>query len=151
MKRVFLYLLISLNFLHSFSHAEAPVPSQNENSTINTSSDEVHTEDLKKDDVEGDSRFFQEFLSMLFSLGIILGAIFFLMWILRRMMNVRIEKVNLTSAIKVLERRPLSPKTTIYILNIYGKAVTIADSHNGVTLLSKGPLPLAMDETISKQ
>lgn len=143
MKRVFLYLIISLSFLHSLSLAETPVLNQNENSIINTPSEEVYT--------EGDSRFFQEFVSMLFSLGIILGAIFFLMWILRKMMNTRMEQVNLTSPIKVLERRPLSPKTTIYILSIYGKAVTIADSHNGVTFLSDLPLPTTIDETNSKQ
>jgi flagellar biogenesis protein FliO len=145
MKRVFLYLLLSLSFFHSLSYSESPT--QMENSVINTPNGTFTPweEGVKKEE-EGDSHFFQEFLSMLFSLGIILGAIFFLMWVLRRMTNVRMEQVNLTSSIKVLERRALSPKTTIYILNVSGKAITIADSHNGVTLLSQ-----TVEDTISKQ
>ncbi|HEY4832396.1 MAG TPA: flagellar biosynthetic protein FliO [Waddliaceae bacterium] len=148
MKRVFFYLLLSLSFLNSLSSAEATaIFSQNENTITNAPTDEVPYEETLKEGGEGDSRFFQEFLSMLSSLGIIIGVIFFLMWILRRVMNVRMEQVNLTNLVKVLERRPLSPKTTIYILSIYGKAVTIADSHNGVTLLSESPLPPTVAET----
>jgi flagellar biogenesis protein FliO len=140
MKRVFLYFLLSISLLS----AETAVPAlQNEQTQAQTQPEQIPSsfaEELKNGE-EGDSRFFQEFLSMLFSVGIILGAIFVLMWVLRRMMNARMEQVNLKSSIKIIERRPLSPKTTIYILEIHGKAVTIADSHNGVALLSQSPLP----------
>ena len=139
MKRVFLYFLLSISLLSAETAAPAV---QNEQTQVQTQPEQIPSfAEEPKNGEEGDSRFFQEFLSMLFSVGIILGAIFVLMWILKRMMNARMEQVNLKSSIKIIERRPLSPKTTIYILEIHGKTVTIADSHNGVALLSQSPLP----------
>jgi flagellar biogenesis protein FliO len=38
-----------------------------------------------------------------------------------------------------LERRTLTPKSTIFILNVLGKTVAVAESANGITLLSELP------------
>lgn len=94
-------------------------------------------EELKKAEEQGDSRFFEEFVNMLIWLGLLIGLMFFGMWILKKMTASRLQQVNKSSAIKILETRPLTPKTTIYILGVFGKAVTIADSINGVTLLNE--------------
>lgn len=92
---------------------------------------------LERANEKGDSRFLDEFMNMLLSLGMIIAFIMFFMWILKRMLNVRIQHVNQKSAVKILEQRQLTPKTTVYILGVFGKAVAIADSVNGVTLLSE--------------
>lgn len=95
-------------------------------------------EELKYVDGKGgDTRFFQEFMNMLFYLGIIVFFIIVLTWFLKRMLASRVEQVNTKSSIKILERRPITQKTTIYILGIFGKTVAIADSTNGITLLSE--------------
>jgi flagellar biogenesis protein FliO len=101
-------------------------------------------EELKLAEEKGDSRFFQEFLNMLFYLGIIVLFIFIFMWVLKRLMNVRVEQINQTSAIKILERRSLTPKTTVYVLEVLGKAIAIADSVDGVTFLSEADVTQAV-------
>ncbi|MGA8165139.1 MAG: flagellar biosynthetic protein FliO [Waddliaceae bacterium] len=95
--------------------------------------------ELKRAEEEGDSRFFEEFMNMLLYLGITVALIVVFMWILKRMLAGRVDQVNATSSIKILERRPLTQKTSIYILQIYGKVIAVADSINGITVLSDLP------------
>lgn len=97
-------------------------------------------EELKRSEREGGSRFFEEFMQMLYTLGMLVAVLMVGMWILKRLMAVRIEQANISSAIKIQERRNLTPKTTIYILGIFGKSFAIAESSNGITLLGEGDL-----------
>lgn len=87
---------------------------------------------------ESNDHFMEQFIHMLTVLGFIIALIFLVSWLLKRMLNTRIQQVNTTSDIKILERRALSPKTTIYILDIQGLKVAIAESPTGATLL--GPI-----------
>lgn len=88
--------------------------------------------------VEGD-RFFKEFLNMLFSLGLILGFLLLATWLVKRFANTRMAQVNESSGIKIVEKRSLSPRATIYVLDILGSLVVVAESHTGVTFLQKFP------------
>lgn len=83
--------------------------------------------------------FFMEFLHMLAMLGILLGLILAVSWVLKRILNTRMEQINQSSPIKILERRSLTPKTAIFVVDVYGKKCIVADSQNGVTYL--GDLP----------
>lgn len=144
MRKFFLSLLLLLVSTTSFP---SPIYAQNQNpipQKETSSSDNIKeilpkelADELKKADEMGDSQFFQKFINMLFSLGVIIALIFLFMWILKRMLSVRMQQVNQTSTIKVLERRTLTPKTSIYILGAFGKAVAIAESSNGVTVLTE--------------
>jgi flagellar protein FliO/FliZ len=141
MKRIALVLLLLSSLFHS------PLPAQNQKGSSTAEErpaaktdyqlPQELADELKKAEEQGDSRFFQEFMNMLFTLGVIIAFVMLFMWILKRMLSVRIEQVNKTSTIKVLERRTLTPKTSIYVLGIFGKAVAIADSTNGVTVLTE--------------
>ncbi len=93
--------------------------------------------ELKKADEAGDSRFAQEFSNMLIYLGGIVAFIYLFMWILKRMMQTRIEQSNQTKNIRVLETRPLNPKTTLYVVEIGNQSFALADSVNGVTYLNE--------------
>jgi flagellar biogenesis protein FliO len=90
--------------------------------------------DLKPDDKEGD-RFLSEFMNMLTTLGIIVVIILMATWFLKRMVSGKIQQLNTTSLVKVIERRILSPKTSLYLLDIEGKGVILAESSNGVVSL----------------
>lgn len=83
-----------------------------------------------------DDRFLNEFMHMLTALGLIIGGILIVSWFMKSLLNSRVQKMNETSEIKVLERRALTPKTTIYLLDVKGKGVAIAESHNGITRLA---------------
>lgn len=82
-----------------------------------------------------DDRFLNEFMHMLTALGIIIGGILIVSWFMKSILNTRVQKMNETSEIKILERRTLTPKTTIYLLDVKGTGVAIAESQNGVTRL----------------
>lgn len=97
-------------------------------------------EELKPAEEHGNDRFMAELMNMLFTLGLIILLILGVSWVLKRMLNTRVQQINTTSLIKVLERRVLSPKTSIYVLEIDDVKLVIADSHNGVFRLAELPL-----------
>jgi len=88
--------------------------------------------------------FFFEFLRMMFMLGILLGLLLLVSWFLKRMLNTRMEQINTSSPIKILDRRNLSPKTVIYVIDVHGKRSVIAESPNGVTYI--GDLNMKSEE-----
>lgn len=82
-------------------------------------------------------RFYNEFFHMLLVLGLILAVLLGVTWFLKRMLNMRFEQGNATSSIKIIERRVLTPKTAIYVIEIFEKRFAIAESHNGITSLGE--------------
>lgn len=99
---------------------------------------ETKAEDTSRD-------FYSEFFHMLFILGIVIAILILLTWVLKRMQNARLMSSNRDSLIKVLEARPLSPKSSLYFVEILGKGILIGESHAGLVRL--GELPLDTDET----
>jgi flagellar biogenesis protein FliO len=81
------------------------------------------------------SRFFSELLSMLATLGLVVAFLIAAAWILRRIMNTRIEQMNAGSRIKVVERRTLSPKSALYLVEIEEKLFLITEVQNGGSAL----------------
>jgi flagellar protein FliO/FliZ len=96
-------------------------------------------EELKSADTGNESRFMSEFIHMFIVLGLIIILLYVGAWMFRRMMSQRIQQMNVTSNIKVLEHRSLSPKSVLYIIEAYGKTVLISESQNGVKFLSELP------------
>lgn len=80
-------------------------------------------------------RFYGEFFKMLLMLGLIVLFLVLISWFVKRMLNSKMTQINSKSLIQVVERRLISQKTTIFILNVMGKHVVIAESHQGVTSL----------------
>lgn len=89
-----------------------------------------------EEEVRGDEgHFASQLLQMLLMLGLLLGLLLFTSWFLKRMMNTRIQQVNGNSAIKVLEQRAVSTRTTVYALDIEGKTYIFAETPSAVTPL----------------
>jgi flagellar biogenesis protein FliO len=84
-------------------------------------------------------RFFSEFINMLTTLGLIVVLIFAVSWLLKRLLNTRIQQMNTKSVIKIVERRSLSPKSSLYLLEVHGKNFMIGESSNG--LINLGDIP----------
>jgi flagellar protein FliO/FliZ len=57
-----------------------------------------------------------------------IALILLTVWLIRRMGSGQMTKLNQTRHMKVLERRPLSPKSTLYLVEIGGKHVVLAES-----------------------
>lgn len=86
------------------------------------------------------SNFMQEVTHLLLSLGIILLLILGAAWLLKRLLRQRMEQINSTSRIKIIERRALSPKSTLYLLQCQeGPPFLIAEGANGVFPLGLSP------------
>ena len=87
-----------------------------------------------------DDHFYSEIFNMLSSLGLILAGLLLLAWFAKRFTQSRLEQINTTSNIKIIERRPISNKTTIYLVEIEGTGITLAEHSHGVTKLAEFPL-----------
>jgi len=69
------------------------------------------------------------FFKMLLILIALIALIFLTFWIFRRLMRMRLTQSNLTKNIKILEKRAISPKSLLYIIEIEGKKILISESN----------------------
>ncbi|QVL56836.1 MAG: flagellar biosynthetic protein FliO [Simkaniaceae bacterium] len=49
-------------------------------------------------------------------------------WMFRKISNGRLRGMNVLKSVKILEKRPLSPKSMLYLIEVGGKQVLIAES-----------------------
>ena len=87
-----------------------------------------------------EDHFYHEFFKMLSLLGLIIMLLLLASWFLKRMLSSRTEQINNTSLIKIVERRMLSAKSAVYVIDVMGKKVVLAESQNGITALGELPL-----------
>lgn len=80
------------------------------------------------------------FMKMLLCLAGILLLVFFTAWVLRRLSQGRSGFLNGQKAIKVLEKRSLSPKSVLYLIEVEGQKVLISESQLEVRALTSAPL-----------
>lgn len=81
------------------------------------------------------SRFFYEFLKMLGILGVMVAILLGFSWYMRRYTGARYEKANDESLIKIIDRRPLSQKSVVYLLEVEGKSLVVGESPQGLVKL----------------
>jgi flagellar protein FliO/FliZ len=68
------------------------------------------------------------FLKMFLALIALVIGIFFTVWILKKLAQGRWTQGNSNRSIKIVEKRPLSPKTMLYIIDVDGQQSVIAES-----------------------
>lgn len=68
------------------------------------------------------------FAKMMLSLLVLIVLVVMSVWLLRRIAQGRFHQLNSGRAIKILERRPLSGKSILYVVQIGHKKVVIAES-----------------------
>lgn len=101
-------------------------------------------------------RFYGQFFKMMSILILIVLFLACVTWFLKRTLNSRLQKMGSDSLIQIVDRRILTPRTTIYVLSVLGKTVVLAETHHGVTPLNEfsGPPPASfshwMGENSSK-
>jgi flagellar biogenesis protein FliO len=79
-----------------------------------------------------DYNFVTEFVRMISILGAMIGVLLLVAWGLKRVMNTRMEQINETSNIRIIERRALTPKANLYLLEVEGKKMVVAESPAGI-------------------
>ena len=104
---------------------------------------------LPVEDTGGGDRFTSELVNMLMVLGILLAAMLGVTWFLRKSMNARMAGASAASNIIVVDSRKITTKSTVYLLEVNGKAVLVGESTNGlVSLDSNAKLPPEEVETV---
>lgn len=93
----------------------------------------IEEEVLEKESPE--DHFFGQFMKMLGTLGLLVAIMIAASWSLKRMLNTRVQSLNDTSRIKVVETRALSNKSSVHLVEVEGKTYFIGESVNSVTLL----------------
>jgi len=94
-----------------------------------------HPEPITQWDASGEYK--ATFFRTLFVIVGILVVVLIIVWLLKRMSSGRPMMVNHYKNIKILERRPLSPQTILYQLEIGGRQVIIAESKVEVKVLTQ--------------
>ncbi len=75
------------------------------------------------------------FIKMILTLGGLLVLVFLTLWLLRKFSHGRLGGFASSKKIKILEKKPLSPKTILYLVELDGKQVFIAESQLEVKML----------------
>lgn len=88
---------------------------------------------------ERGDHFFSELVDMASTLGIILLGLLIVTWFLKRSLAAKQDQLNVTSAIKILERRSLAPKVAVYILEIWGTRLIVGETPAGLVRLGEIP------------
>ena len=89
---------------------------------------------------ENEENFRSKFANMLAILGLLIAFMLLASWSIKRMMKTRVSEINTASSIKILETRYLSPKATLYLLDVMGKGILISESTAGVNQIASIPL-----------
>ncbi len=84
------------------------------------------------------------FMKMILTLGGLLFLVFFTLWAIRKLSRGKMGTFGSIKKIKILEKRPLSPKTVLYLLELDGKQVFISESQLEVKKLLE-PQEIEMD------
>jgi flagellar biogenesis protein FliO len=75
------------------------------------------------------------FIKMILTLAGLLVLVFLTLWLLRKFSQGRLGGFTSSKKIKILEKKPLSPKTILYLVELDGKQVFIAESQLEVKML----------------
>jgi flagellar biogenesis protein FliO len=69
------------------------------------------------------------FVKMLLTFGALILLLFGTYWFIRRLIRFRLERGVGSSSLHVLEKKMISPKTMLYLVELEGKKVLFAESH----------------------
>lgn len=105
---------------------------------------ELQNEHAEKKDTWGNvanepDNFQAKFMNMLFILALLIAFMILASWMLKRMMRARITQVNQASFIKVIETRQLSPKSTLYFIQIENEYLLLGESPTTLSHIASFP------------
>lgn len=69
------------------------------------------------------------FAKMFISLIVLVALLFITYWFLRKLIQNRLQKGTKGGTIQILEKRMISPKTMLYLVEVDNKKVLLAESH----------------------
>jgi flagellar biogenesis protein FliO len=85
------------------------------------------------------SNYLEEVTNMIISLVVLLIFAVTVLFFVKKMMRSKQRFLNRSTAIKVLERRAFHSKASLYLVDILGKGVVIAESQGNIQLITEFP------------
>ena len=76
---------------------------------------------------------------MVSTLGMLTALLLFISWFLKRMMRTRVQQLNTSSAIKIIEQRQLSARSMLYLIELEGKTFALGESSGNICLIGEFP------------
>lgn len=76
-----------------------------------------------------DTQYQTTFWKMILILFALIGLMIISVWLFKRISKVKITQANAYKTIKILEKRVLSPKSMLYIIEVDGKKIILSESH----------------------
>ncbi len=137
--RFFVFLLLPLFSLTDAAN-ELPQDNSSDESTALFPASQIPVD-------EPTDKFTGELVNMLITLGFLVAGILALSWVLKRMLNAKVQQENVSSDIKVLERRSLSPKSAVYLIEVSGRQFVVGESAAGLHPLAS----FSVEEESSEQ
>lgn len=103
--------------------ADAPKPS-----TPSEKKEEVLPEEAPVSVHQATESYETAFIKTIVVLVGLLVLVILTIWMFRKISHGRFRGLNMMKSIKVLEKRPLSPKSMLYLIEVSGKQVLLAES-----------------------
>ncbi|MCB1112608.1 MAG: flagellar biosynthetic protein FliO [Chlamydiales bacterium] len=150
MKRLIAMLLLLGMLLTQTTGVQLFAADEKDGDNVEQSMRRYFPQEVLEEGGSGDSHFFAELVNMFATLGLLIAVLLGGTWVLKRMTNSRLQQLNVTSMIKILEQRNLSPKTVLYLVDVGGKGVMIADNGTHIATvaevdLEEGEAPRAVE------
>lgn len=149
MKKLLFFL--SLAFLSYL----APVLAENTTPAAQEAvSDQVNTNSSNSVPSEMDFESFdfgQQFLKMMGTLVLLILLILLAAFVFRKTLNTRLGQLNKKSRIKILEKRALSPKSSLYLIELDQQKLLLGESAHGLHSLMNLPNNDPSFEEVFKQ
>lgn len=109
-------------------------------------------EPLQKSATEGQTyNYMAEIVNMLVTLAFVIVLIILSVWFLKKIMRSKVNALNASNGIKILERRFLGPKTSLYLIDVLGKGIVISESQAGVQVITEFPENVNLEQLLDNQ
>lgn len=130
MKKLCLLILL---FSCAFGKTTTFIPDESGNLISKNSNEHINFEEIKEKNFKKPN-FNKAFYRMLLSLFAIITLCFLTFWIFKRIAKSRMTQANSLKALKIIERRVISPKSILYLVEYEGTKVLVSESHLDVKI-----------------
>ncbi|MGM0440784.1 MAG: FliO/MopB family protein [Chlamydiota bacterium] len=130
----FLLLFLACFSIPSYSFPNTTDATSEQENTSNA--DTVVKEEQIATPLESYS-YWSELSKVVIILGLILATLLVAAYLAKKFLHRRMHYINNSSKIRVLERRSLSPKVNLYLIEVLGQGIVVGETPNGLHRLGE--------------
>jgi len=108
----------------------------NENGELLAASDSLQEEIFQNTNTLPPGDYGAAFVKMFLTLLVLIALFGISIWFIKRLIRSRLERGTGSRMIQILEKKMISPKTMLYVVEVDGKKILMAESHLEVRPIS---------------